>query len=83
MELRHAPINNALQLFPSDLVAKADVKSSCALHDETIRKVISFDKWPTQTLSKTKPKSQSSRPVSSSIKLQDSVQSTKALSARK
>ena len=68
IELCHAPINNALQLFPSDLVAKASVKSSCALHDETIQKVISFKNWPTQTLSKTKPQSQSSRPVSSSIK---------------
>ena len=76
-------INNALQLFPSNLVSKAGVKPSYALRDEIIREVIYFEKWPTQTLSKTKPQSQSSRPVSSSMKLQDSAHSAKASSARK
>ena len=66
MELCNAPINSARQFFSSDLVTKAGVKSSCAWCDEAIRKVVSFDKCPTQTLRGTKHQSQSSRPRSSS-----------------
>ena len=49
MELHNAPISRAQQFFSSDLVTKASVKFSCALHDETIRKVVSFEKWLPQT----------------------------------
>ena len=43
-------------------------KSSHALHDETIRKVVSFEKWLPPTLGKSKPQSQSPWHHSSSRK---------------
>ena len=46
MELGNTPINRAQQFFQTDLVTKADEKPICALHDEAIWKVVSFEKWP-------------------------------------
>ena len=65
IEMWDAIINNAQQLFPPDRATKAAEKSSCALHDEAIWKLASFKKWPLQSISKSKPQSQNSKPRSS------------------
>ena len=46
MELSNSSISNAQQLFLPDLIAEADEKLNCAINDEAIRKVVTFEKHP-------------------------------------
>ena len=82
MELHISTISIVQHLFPPELITKAGEKSSRALHDEAIRKVVTFDK---HLQASSHPKSQPHRswPHTSFVKHQDDSQSTKVLSSRK
>ena len=81
--MRSSSINNAQQLLSPELITKASKKSSQDLHDEAIRKVVTFDKHPPKVLGCFKPQPQGTRPHTSFGRCQDSSPSTKVLSSRK
>ena len=69
--------------FPTDLITKALEKSSHALHDETIQKVVFFENWPLQSFGKSKPQSWGSGHRTSFGKHLDSSHSSKTTLCRK
>ena len=53
--LRSSSINSSQQLFPPDLITTAGEKSNRALHDEVLRKVVTFKKCEPKVSNPSKP----------------------------